>query len=109
MGKGDVNDLIAYSLRDMDKLSEQMALMKNAWRKGDNITLKKIALTPWQKDFPELYNTLLVKRNNKWIPKIENMLETKEVEFVMFGALHMVGDDGVLAQLKARGYVIQKQ
>lgn len=109
MGKDNENELIAYTLRDMDKLSEQMASMKNAWRKGDNLKLKEVALTPWEKDFPDLYNTLLVKRNNKWIPKIESMLKTKEVEFVLFGALHMVGDDGVLAQLKAHGYTIQKQ
>ena len=86
-----------------------MATMKNAWRKGNNLKLKEVALTSWKKDFHKLYNTLLVKHNNQWIPKIESMLKTKEVEFVLFGALHMVGDDGVLAQLKARGYSIQKQ
>ena len=109
MGKDNPDELIAYTLRDMEKLPEQMALMKNAWRKGDNFGLKEVALAPWEKDFSELYNTLLVQRNNKWIPKIEKMLKTKEVEFVLFGALHMVGDDGVLAQLKARGYTIQRQ
>ena len=109
MGKDNPDELIVYTLRDMEKLPEQMALMKNAWRKGDNFALKEVALTPWEKDFSELYNTLLVQRNNKWIPKIERMLITKEVEFVLFGALHMVGDDGVLAQLKARGYTIQRQ
>ena len=36
-------------------------------------------------------------------------VKNKRSEFVLFGALHMVGDDGVLAQLKARGYTIQKQ
>lgn len=89
MGKDNSDELIAYTLRDMEKAPKQMALLKNAWRKGDNFELKEVALTPWEKDFSELYNTLLVHRNNKWIPKIERMLKTKEVEFVLFGALQL--------------------
>lgn len=109
MGEGNENELITQTLRDMKDLPEQMAAMKRAWRKGDNSGLEKMAITDWKKNFPDLYNTLLVKRNNNWIPEIEKMLKTREIEFVLFGALHLVGDEGVLAQLKARGYEIQKQ
>lgn len=108
MGKDNPDQLIEYTLRDMQQLATQLAATKNAWRTGNNAELKKVALTPWKAGFPELYNALLVKRNNKWIPKIENMLKTKEIEFVLFGALHMVGDDGVLKLLQQRGYTIQK-
>ncbi|MDH5600901.1 MAG: TraB/GumN family protein [Gammaproteobacteria bacterium] len=108
MGKDNPNELVEYTLRDMHQLATQLAAIKKAWRTGNNAELKKVALIPWKDGFPELYNTLMVKRNHKWIPKIENMLKTKEVEFVMFGALHMVGDDGVLKLLQQRGYTIQK-
>ena len=108
MGKDNPDELIEYTLRDINQLAQQLAAIKKAWRTGDNIELKKVALTSWKSGFPELYNTMMVKRNNKWIPKIERMLQTKEIEFVMFGALHMVGDDGVLKLLKQRGYTIQK-
>lgn len=108
MGKDNPDELIEYTLRDINQLAQQLAAIKNAWKAGDNDELKKVALTPWKTGFPELYNTMLVKRNNKWLPKIEEMLQTKEIEFVMFGALHMVGDDGVLKLLKDRGYTIQK-
>ena len=109
MGEGNENELITQTLHDMKDLPTQMAAMKQAWRKGDNQGLEKMALTEWKKNFPDLYHTLLVKRNNNWIPKIEKMLKTREIEFVLFGALHLVGNEGVLAQLKARGYKIQKQ
>lgn len=108
MGKDNPDELIEYTLRDINQLAQQLAAIKKAWKVGDNDELKKVALTPWKAGFPELYNTMLVKRNNKWLPKIEKMLQTKEIEFVMFGALHMVGDDGVLKLLKERGYTIQK-
>ena len=109
MGEGNENELITQTLHDMKDLPTQMAAMKQAWRKGDNSGLEKMALTEWKKNFPDLYHTLLVKRNNNWIPKIEKMLKTREIEFVLFGALHLVGNEGVLAQLKALGYKIQKQ
>jgi uncharacterized protein YbaP (TraB family) len=35
------------------------------------------------------------------------MLKTGEVEFVLVGALHLVGDEGVIAQLAAKGYTVQ--
>jgi uncharacterized protein YbaP (TraB family) len=34
------------------------------------------------------------------------MFASAEIEFVLVGALHLVGKDGVLAKLGARGYRI---
>ena len=109
MGEGNENALIEYTLMDLKDLSKSFATLKNAWRNGDVIQLKKVALDPWKKLFPRIYDSLLVKRNDNWIPQIEQMLKTKEVEFVLFGALHMVGEKGILAQLKALGYKIENQ
>ena len=60
------------------------------------------------KEFPELYKSLLVDRNVSWLKYIERMLTTADVEFVLVGALHLIGEDGVLQQLKARGYAITR-
>lgn len=108
MGDGQEDEMIAHTMQEMKELPVLMRSMKDAWRQGDVLRLKEIALTPFKKDFPELYVSLIVKRNNAWIPQIEAMLKTKDVEFVLVGVLHLVGDDGVLAQLSARGYNIQK-
>ena len=108
MGEGHEDEIVVDTLRDIDKIPETMKSSKDAWRRGDNSKLAEIFVTPMKRDFPKLYDDLVVKRNNAWVPKIETMLETEETEFVLFGALHLVGDDGVLAQLAARGYEIQK-
>jgi uncharacterized protein YbaP (TraB family) len=107
MGDGQENEMIAYTLRDIKNLPILMQSIKDAWWRGDIRKLKEVAITPFKKDFPEVYDEFIVKRNNAWIPQIEAMLKTKDVEFVLVGALHLVGDDGVIAQLAARGYVIQ--
>ena len=109
MGEGYENELIEYTLNDLKKLPKLFGSIKEAWRNGDNARLQKVALAPWKDRFPKLYDSLLVERNNNWIADIEKMLKTKEVEFVLFGALHLVGEDGIITQLKALGYNIENQ
>jgi len=108
LGEGQEDELIADALRDINEMPDKWPLIKEAWRHGDYSELAEVIVAPMKKDFPELYNELVVKRNNAWVPKIEAMLKTKDVEFVLVGALHLIGDDGVLAQLAARDYEIQK-
>ncbi len=108
MGEGQEDEMIAYSIRDINQLPDQMASMKDGWRRGDLALLERVALSPLKKDFPEVYESLLVTRNNAWMPQIEAMLNTQDVELILVGALHLVGEDGLLAQLEEKGYEIHK-
>jgi hypothetical protein len=107
MGAGQENEMLSFSLSDVEQLPAMMKSMKDAWRRGDLKKLEKIGISDLQNDFPEIYKTLLVDRNNAWIPQIEAMARTKEIELILVGALHLAGEDGLLAQLKARGYKIK--
>ena len=107
MGAGQENEMLSFSLSDIEQLPAMMKSMKDAWRRGDLKKLEKIGISDLQNDFPEIYKTLLVDRNNAWIPQIEAMARTKEIELILVGALHLAGEDGLLAQLKARGYKIK--
>jgi uncharacterized protein YbaP (TraB family) len=60
-----------------------------------------------RKDYPELYQQVLVERNNNWLPQIEAFLKTPETELILVGALHLAGNDGLLAQLRQRGYKVE--
>ena len=106
MGVGREDEMLAYNLADMERLPDLWQVMKQAWRSGDLTALEEIAATPLRDDFPEVYKTLLVDRNNAWLPQIEVLSTTAEVEFVLVGMLHLVGDDGLLAMLASRGYKI---
>jgi uncharacterized protein YbaP (TraB family) len=108
MGAGQEDDLLEYTLTELDNLDVQLAELKAAWRKGDNTRLLHLGLTPWQEDFPSLYQSLLVQRNVAWLPQLEAMLLTPEVEYVLVGALHLPGDDGVLSMLRERGYQVKQ-
>jgi uncharacterized protein len=107
MGIGNENAFIEYFLNDLKNLSKTFKSMKKAWRNGDNAQLQIVALEPWKNHFPKIYNSLLVERNNNWIPQIEEMLSTDEVEFILFGAAHLVGEDGIIEKLKASGCIVE--
>ncbi len=107
-GEGKEDEVVIQALDDLEKMSQVMAETKQAWRQGDNPALMKVALDPWKDQFPKLYQSLLVDRNLRWLPQIKQLMITPETEYVLVGALHLVGPDGLLALLKAQGFQVKK-
>jgi len=107
MGKGHEDEMILSTIAETRELASIMEDMKDAWRKGDIKQLEKIGILPMKADFPDLYRLLLVERNNSWIPKIEAFLATPETEFVLVGALHLVGFEGLISKLHSLGYKVE--
>jgi uncharacterized protein len=108
MGKGHENELILSTLKEFKKTPEFMGDMKKAWRTGNLADLEQVGIKAMRAEFPELNKSLLTNRNNAWLPKIKAMLGTPERELVLVGALHLAGEEGVLAQLKKQGFVIEQ-
>ncbi len=108
MGVGQEDEMLSYSVSDLKSLPRMWKAMKDAWRKGDMPKFRKIAISPLQNEFPSVYQSLIVDRNESWMPKIEAMLRTEEIEFVLVGALHLAGGDGLLTMLETRGYRIRQ-
>ncbi len=107
MGEGSENEMILETLLELQSIDEMMHDMKSAWRLGDLKRLGEVGLKDLLR-YPAVYQSLLVNRNNRWLPKIEALLENAEVEFVLVGALHLVGDDGLLALLSEHGFVVEQ-
>jgi uncharacterized protein YbaP (TraB family) len=47
------------------------------------------------------------ERNAKWIPELEPLFAKGDV-FVAVGADHLIGDRGVVALLRARGFTVTR-
>jgi len=78
-----------------------------SWRRGD---VDPIAthMRKSYRDFPAFYQRLITARNQKWVPKIEQYLRSGQTYFVVAGAGHMGGSDGLLALLRQRGCRIEQ-
>ncbi len=103
----DANQIIKSTLSDLSKIDKVMSQSLVYWRKGDLEKLDKEMAKDMREQTPEVYQHLLVNRNQAWLPKIESMLTTPETELVLVGALHLGGKDGLLKALKARGYQVK--
>jgi uncharacterized protein YbaP (TraB family) len=104
MGLGQEDELILSTIKENQQLENLMQLMLNAWRKGDNTVLDREIIQPMKAEFPSTYQDLLVKRNNNWLPAIKAYLYSPDIEFILVGALHLAGDDGLIVKLQNAGY-----
>lgn len=103
MNELDADSLIKSTIKDIEQTEAMLTKMKAAWRSGDSQALKQLFLDDIQQ-FPEMYDILLVKRNHAWLKTLEQLDEPNVM--VLVGALHMVGEDGLLTLLNRQGYQI---
>jgi len=99
--------MLRESLESADTELTEIKAIASAWRVGDVAAVEKLALSSLQ-DAPEVYQSLLVDRNRRWVPKIETCTQTRRC-FVVVGAAHLVGPDGLIALLKQKGYAVEQQ
>jgi uncharacterized protein YbaP (TraB family) len=90
-----------------DKKDNSGTSVTDAWRRGDADAMTRVTLESFR-DFPAMGERLLGARNRAWIPKIEGYLRSGQTYFVVAGAAHMGGSDGLVALLRARGYKIEQ-
>ncbi|PYI45944.1 MAG: hypothetical protein DMF10_10575 [Verrucomicrobia bacterium] len=77
------------------------------WRGGDADALNRLLQDSFR-DFPSLGRRIIDVRNRNWLPKIEGYLRSGHTYFVVVGAGHLGGPNGLLALLRARGYKIEQ-
>ena len=80
------------------------------WRSGDVERLDTGMRADMARKSPQSYKLLDVDRNNAWLPQIEKRLtgSTSNDTLVVVGALHLLGSDGLVEKLKAKGYKVER-
>jgi len=107
MGKDDAESFVKLSLSQMGEFKSMFNKLLPAWRAGDAKQMAELVIKPMQED-PKSLKALMTDRNKNWIPHIEKMFNDDDKEFVLVGVGHLVGEESVLALLKARGYQVAK-
>lgn len=98
--------VVEQFLDDMAALNDDVDAMVKAWRKGDLKGLERV-VSDVESD-PALHRALLVDRNKRWLPQIEQWATSDKKSLVVVGAAHLVGESNVLELLRQRGYVVEQ-
>lgn len=102
----DGDAIMEATLRDVERFEELMDTAVTAWKQGDMAALDRDLGQPMREEAPELYQSLLVDRNAKWLKKVEQLFEEEGTELVLVGSLHLAGKQNLLEMLEEAGYDI---
>ena len=100
-------EMLEQTVAELDEAATQLDAMVAAWREGELEKLTDELLSEFD-DFPGLYETLVTKRNTAWVPQLEKMLTDGRRHLIVVGALHLVGPDSVIDQLRSRGHDVER-
>ena len=95
-------DYLVSSLEQAHDLPKQVDHMVRAWQHGDTRWFENEMKSELGRD-PDLYQSVLVARNRKWVPKIEALLDDDKNYLVIVGTAHLAGRDSVIDLLKKDG------
>jgi uncharacterized protein len=99
--------LLAQTFKEIETQTASVRTLVDAWKTGDAATVERIVLDDLRGE-RVMYDRLLVERNNAWLPRITALFDRPRPSLVVVGAAHLVGPDGLLAMLRARGYAIEQ-
>lgn len=85
----------------------RMAEMKAAWLRGDADGLDRF-ISAELRDAAEVGKKLFTDRNPHMTEVVERHLKAREPAFVVVGAGHLVGKNGVIRQLQADGFKVEQ-
>jgi len=95
-------DYLLSSLEQAHGLAAEVDSMVHAWQRGDTQWFVEELQSEFGRD-PRLYQSVLVTRNRKWVPKIEALLNEDKNYLVIVGTGHLVGAGSVIDLLKKDG------
>lgn len=94
-----LSGLVAYA--------DTLRQLVKAWKDG-NVQVLDQLLNQDKRSDPVTHDLLFSSRNAKWMPEIERFAHATGNYLIIVGAGHLVGDDGVVAQLRRAGYTVQQ-
>ena len=100
-------EMLLSTLEEFGAIRETMDELILAWRTGDVDLLESEMLEPMS-EYDELFQEILVERNNRWVEQILDLLDDNDDYLVVVGSLHLIGGVGVPEQLKSQGVVIHQ-
>ena len=101
---------LIYTLKDLHLMEQEVNQVTQAWISGDTKSMESLLTKSVSEDkrLSTIFEKMIFERNRRMASKIEDFLRTKETYFVIVGAGHLVGNQGVIELLRGKGYLIEQ-
>lgn len=103
--------MLEATLRDIEQGPALLEEIVEAWRRGEADKLDALMNDQLGADAAgrRLHQALLLDRNETMVRKLTALLEDGGRYFVVVGAAHLVGEQGLVELLRARGYRVDRR
>lgn len=91
----------------LEPVAQTVHAMSEAWRRGDLQALTALIDLQANED-PRTNERMFTARNRNWLPAIERRIKGNRSSLIIVGAGHLIGREGIVAMLRARGYNVQR-
>ena len=98
-------EVLLYEVRQKDQLMKDLSQLNEAYVTGNLEKMKELDVDD-ESMTPEERKTLVDNRNQNWLKQLPELLN-KQSCFVAVGCLHLVGDNGLINQLRLQGYTVE--
>lgn len=105
--RAEQDSMLRQTLAELDMLDKGLEQIVQSWNSGDGRALEQLLLAS-MKDYPEIYEKIVVDRNRRWLADLVKMLEQGDKTLVVVGAAHLVGKNGLVELLQQRGYTVEQ-
>jgi hypothetical protein len=101
---------LIQTLADLERGATYLRELLGAWQAGDAQGLNSLINESFQSSpFDQrVYQMLFVNRNLAMTRKIEDMMSSGQTHFVVVGAGHLVGEQGIVQMMRQKGYAVEQ-
>lgn len=102
---------LLLAIEELKTLREETDELLRAWRTGDVETME-VLVSGARTALPEtrpILEKLYYQRNRDMAARVEQLLHSGETCFIVVGAAHLVGPEGMVQVLKRKGYRVEQQ
>ena len=98
-------EILLYEVREKDQILTELKQLNSVYISGDLEKMKELDVDD-ESMKPEERKMLVDDRNLNWIKQLPALMKEQSC-FVAVGCLHLVGDNGLINQLRLNGYTVE--
>lgn len=102
--------MLLVTLSDLKTVIQETDHLVKAWGSGDTRSMEALIMKKLREDkrLAFFYEKFLYERNKKMVSKIDYYLQTHGIYFVVVGAAHLIGNQGIVKLLQEKGYRVKQ-